>query len=131
MKEFVASIREINANFLISEEEKGREMERIEREGVGVLRVTHSYSGSGWTTTKESTATFIAARGMGYTYFDCVEVGQPKPQPRSEDEGERRVRLGATLDAWESVMLPNATGLFRGGISRTPAPVRAVRRSRR
>ena len=114
MKEFVASIKEITITSAVSEEQKAQERERIEREGVGVIKVT--LAAVGWQTTKESAITYAAAKEMGYTHFDCVEVERPKPK--------------LSLEGYYSEVLPPGRAI-RNSINPAPAMVRRTTRGQR
>lgn len=130
MKEFVASSKELSCAlpavpFL--DEVKEKEKERIEKEGLGVLKVYPTPSSHIFTVSPQSSLTYLCAREMGYTHFDCEEIPSSAP-PISRDEQAstlKKKRLAQTFGnitydgletAWRDAMLHPATRPRRNAV---------------
>lgn len=126
MKEFVASTKELSCPLQATpflDEVKEKEKERIEKDGLGVLKVyslagTHIYN-----VALESSLTFSCAREMGYTHFDCEEV--PIPQPVvSRDAQALALKKKRLAQSFSNINYEGLENAFRDTMLRPATPTR-------
>lgn len=141
MREFVASSKELSCAQLaaLPEEVKEKEKERIEKDGLGVLKVFAILGTPIFSIAEQSVLTFLCAREMGYTHFDCEEIPAPvvprndktllakKPRSGPGYYGERTPEELAAMsrleEQWRATMLRPATPTRRV-VSTTPRNLR-------